>query len=92
MDQEVPIITCKWWCCHLHSDQLHASGKHCSCDPHRAGVDAARSFATGCFATHRTHDLRGLSEAELKVSDHVLCGSGSALSGWTLFIFFDGMH
>lgn len=91
MDQEVPIITCKWWCCHLHSDQLHASGKHCSCDPHRAGVDAARSFATGCFATHRTHDLRGLSEAELKVSDHVLCGSGSAFSGWTLFFIFYSM-
>ncbi|KII95988.1 hypothetical protein PLICRDRAFT_34941 [Plicaturopsis crispa FD-325 SS-3] len=35
-----------------------------------AGVDAARSFATGCFATHRTHDLRGLSEKELKSIDH----------------------
>jgi len=34
----------------------------------RAGVDAARSFATGCFATHRTHDLRGLSDDELRVS------------------------
>lgn len=32
------------------------------------GIDAARAFGTGCFATHRTHDLRGLSEAELAVS------------------------
>jgi len=31
-----------------------------------AGVDAARSFGTGCFATHRTHDLRGLTDQELK--------------------------
>ena len=35
----------------------------------RAGVDAARSFATGCFATHRTHDLRGLTDKELQVWD-----------------------
>lgn len=34
----------------------------------RAGVDAARSFGTGCFATHRTYDLRGLSDDELRVS------------------------
>lgn len=33
----------------------------------RAGRDAARAFATGCFATHRTHDVRGLSQRELKV-------------------------
>ncbi|KAH7916143.1 cytochrome b5-like heme/steroid binding domain-containing protein [Hygrophoropsis aurantiaca] len=37
---------------------------------HMAGVDAARSFGTGCFATHRTHDLRGLSDSELKSVDH----------------------
>ncbi|KAH7930041.1 cytochrome b5 [Leucogyrophana mollusca] len=37
---------------------------------HMAGVDAARSFGTGCFATHRTHDLRGLSESELRGVDH----------------------
>ncbi|KAI6151730.1 cytochrome b5 [Pisolithus tinctorius] len=37
---------------------------------HMAGVDAARSFATGCFATHRTHDLRGLSEEELQSVRH----------------------
>jgi len=35
-----------------------------------AGVDAARSFATGCFATHRTHDLRGLSDQELSGVQH----------------------
>ncbi|KZV65507.1 cytochrome b5 [Peniophora sp. CONT] len=35
-----------------------------------AGVDAARAFATGCFAQHRTHDLRGLSENELKSVQH----------------------
>ncbi|OJA07770.1 hypothetical protein AZE42_02987 [Rhizopogon vesiculosus] len=37
---------------------------------HMAGVDAARSFATGCFATHRTHDLRGLSEDEIMAVEH----------------------
>ncbi|KAF5387733.1 hypothetical protein D9615_000060 [Tricholomella constricta] len=35
-----------------------------------AGVDAARSFGTGCFKTHRTHDLRGLTERELKSVAH----------------------
>ncbi|KAJ7873392.1 cytochrome b5-like heme/steroid binding domain-containing protein [Mycena olivaceomarginata] len=29
-----------------------------------AGRDAARAFGTGCFQTHRTHDLRGLSDKE----------------------------
>ena len=33
----------------------------------RAGRDAARAFATGCFQTHQTHDIRGLSERELQV-------------------------
>lgn len=33
----------------------------------RAGRDASRSFITGCFQTHLTHDLRGISEEELKV-------------------------
>ncbi|KAF7301593.1 Sterol metabolism-related protein [Mycena indigotica] len=28
------------------------------------GIDAARAFGTGCFETHRTHDLRGLSYKE----------------------------
>ena len=32
-----------------------------------AGKDAARAYGTGCFSTHLTHDLRGLSEDELKV-------------------------
>ncbi|KAK1217350.1 hypothetical protein PQX77_019985 [Marasmius sp. AFHP31] len=35
-----------------------------------AGVDAARAFGTGCFKTHRTHDLRGLSERELQGVEH----------------------
>ncbi|KAI0034435.1 cytochrome b5-like heme/steroid binding domain-containing protein [Vararia minispora EC-137] len=35
-----------------------------------AGVDAARAFGTGCFAAHRTHDLRGLSERELRSVNH----------------------
>ncbi|KAF5393624.1 hypothetical protein D9757_000401 [Collybiopsis confluens] len=34
------------------------------------GVDAARAFGTGCFKTHRTHDLRGLSESEIKGVAH----------------------
>jgi len=34
------------------------------------GVDAARAFGTGCFKTHRTHDLRGLSESEMKGVEH----------------------
>lgn len=35
---------------------------------YRAGRDASRAFITGCFETHLTHDLRGLSKDELKVS------------------------
>ncbi|GMK58463.1 hypothetical protein CspeluHIS016_0504950 [Cutaneotrichosporon spelunceum] len=31
-----------------------------------AGRDASRSFITGCFETHLTHDLRGLSEKDLE--------------------------
>ncbi|KAJ4481916.1 cytochrome b5-like heme/steroid binding domain-containing protein, partial [Lentinula aciculospora] len=34
------------------------------------GVDAARAFGTGCFKTHRTHDLRGLSDVEMKGINH----------------------
>ncbi|KIM83900.1 hypothetical protein PILCRDRAFT_24638, partial [Piloderma croceum F 1598] len=37
---------------------------------HMAGIDAARSFATGCFATHRTHDIRGLTDSELQGLEH----------------------
>jgi len=35
-----------------------------------AGRDAARAFATGCFATHQTHDIRGLSDREMASLDH----------------------
>ncbi|EIW62150.1 cytochrome b5 [Trametes versicolor FP-101664 SS1] len=35
-----------------------------------AGRDAARAFGTGCFKTHLTHDLRGLSESEMKGVEH----------------------
>ncbi|BEJ16634.1 hypothetical protein CspHIS471_0600350 [Cutaneotrichosporon sp. HIS471] len=31
-----------------------------------AGRDASRSFITGCFETHLTHDLRGMSDKELE--------------------------
>ncbi|TYJ57457.1 hypothetical protein B9479_001774 [Cryptococcus floricola] len=34
------------------------------------GRDASRAFVTGCFETHLTHDLRGLSEDELKSVTH----------------------
>ncbi|KAF9535020.1 cytochrome b5-like heme/steroid binding domain-containing protein [Crepidotus variabilis] len=37
---------------------------------HFAGVDAARAFGTGCFATHKTHDLRGLTDAEYAGVQH----------------------
>jgi len=33
----------------------------------RAGRDASRSYVTGCFETHLTHDLRGFGPQELKV-------------------------
>ncbi|KAI8147261.1 cytochrome b5-like heme/steroid binding domain-containing protein [Fennellomyces sp. T-0311] len=36
---------------------------------HFAGRDAARAYVTGCFQDHLTHDLRGLSEAQLKGID-----------------------
>ncbi|KAJ9104550.1 hypothetical protein QFC21_002047 [Naganishia friedmannii] len=39
-----------------------------------AGRDASRAFITGCFQTHLTHDLRGLSSKEL-----------GALSNWKTF-------
>jgi len=35
-----------------------------------AGVDATRAFATQCLKGHRTHDLRGLTEAQLGSKDH----------------------
>ncbi|KAI8376193.1 cytochrome b5-like heme/steroid binding domain-containing protein [Radiomyces spectabilis] len=37
---------------------------------HFAGKDAARAYVTGCFQDHLTHDLRGLSEKQLKGVDH----------------------
>lgn len=39
-----------------------------------SGKDAARAFATGCFQTDLTHDLRGLSENELE-----------SIRGWTRY-------
>jgi len=35
-----------------------------------AGVDASRAFATQCLKGHRTHDLRGLTDAQLRSRDH----------------------
>ncbi|KAJ7067939.1 hypothetical protein C8F01DRAFT_1364370 [Mycena amicta] len=34
------------------------------------GIDAARAFGTGCFQTHKTHDLRGLSYKEWEGVQH----------------------
>ncbi|TPX34491.1 hypothetical protein SmJEL517_g02804 [Synchytrium microbalum] len=34
-----------------------------------AGRDAGRAYVTGCFQTHLTHDMRGLSEEQLKSLD-----------------------
>ncbi|WVQ82847.1 hypothetical protein IAT38_004982 [Cryptococcus sp. DSM 104549] len=34
------------------------------------GRDASRAFTTGCFETHLTHDIRGLSDAELASFKH----------------------
>ena len=31
-----------------------------------SGRDASRAYITGCFSTHLTHDLRGLSDAQVK--------------------------
>lgn len=41
---------------------------HLTLAVYRAGKDAARAFATGCFKEHQTHDLRGLDEDEQRVS------------------------
>jgi hypothetical protein len=32
-----------------------------------AGRDASRAYVTGCFETHLTHDVRGLTIQELQV-------------------------
>ncbi|KAF8204831.1 cytochrome b5-like heme/steroid binding domain-containing protein [Pholiota molesta] len=37
---------------------------------HFVGTDAARAFGTGCFKDHRTHDIRGMTEAELRGLAH----------------------
>ncbi|KAI9029556.1 cytochrome b5-like heme/steroid binding domain-containing protein [Phycomyces nitens] len=37
---------------------------------HFAGKDAARAYVTGCFKEHITHDLRGLTDDQLKGVDH----------------------
>ncbi|CAO3645582.1 unnamed protein product [Cunninghamella echinulata] len=37
---------------------------------HFAGKDAARAYVTGCFQDHLTHDLRGLTETQLKGVAH----------------------
>lgn len=34
-----------------------------------AGKDASRAYVTGCFKTHLTHDVRGLTKAERQVLD-----------------------
>ncbi|KAG0225848.1 hypothetical protein BGW42_004074 [Actinomortierella wolfii] len=39
-----------------------------------SGKDASRAYATGCFQTHLTHDLRGLSPGDL-----------AAIDGWLKF-------
>ncbi|KAI7870269.1 cytochrome b5-like heme/steroid binding domain-containing protein [Spinellus fusiger] len=37
---------------------------------HFAGRDAARAYVTGCFKEHITHDLRGLTNDQLKGIEH----------------------
>jgi len=32
-----------------------------------SGRDASRAYSTGCFQTHLTHDLRGLTPAQIEV-------------------------
>lgn len=39
-----------------------------------AGKDASRAYATGCFKTHLTHDLRGLTAGQL-----------ASIDGWLKF-------
>ncbi|KAJ3300739.1 hypothetical protein HK104_006037 [Borealophlyctis nickersoniae] len=35
-----------------------------------SGRDAARAYITGCFQTHLTHDLRGITEEQMKSLNH----------------------
>ena len=62
MGQVAPTITC------MHPSRTLVCSKLRPDGFLRAGKDAARAFATGCFATHQTHDIRGLNERETKVS------------------------
>ena len=39
-----------------------------------SGKDAARAYITGCFQTHLTHDLRGLTDSQIE-----------SLKSWTDF-------
>ncbi|TFL00636.1 cytochrome b5-like heme/steroid binding domain-containing protein [Pterulicium gracile] len=35
-----------------------------------AGSEGGRSFSTGCFLTHKTHDYRGLTDREMQSVNH----------------------
>lgn len=35
-----------------------------------SGKDSARAYVTGCFKEHLTHDIRGLTETQLKGIDN----------------------
>jgi dihydrofolate reductase len=39
-----------------------------------SGKDASRAYTTGCFQTHLTHDLRGLTAEQLAVRSLLLLG------------------
>jgi hypothetical protein len=53
---------------HEHEHNRRRINRRSTLTIHRAGRDASRSFITGCFETHLTHDLRGLSPEQLQVS------------------------
>jgi hypothetical protein len=46
---------------------LRITAVHICLEYSRAGRDAARAFATGCFAAHRAYDIRGLTEKQMHV-------------------------
>jgi hypothetical protein len=58
------------------------------------GVDAARSFGTGCFKDHRTHDLRGLTEEEMNVSiaPFIVPGTRNVSNAETIQLFQGVKH
>ena len=73
---------------HIISCASNATLKMCLSlisDSHRAGRDAARAFATGCFATHRTYDIRGLDEREMKVCK-------LTIDAFVVYHLFQGLH